>query len=270
MRYPQWTCFAAILALAMPAQADPAKLITIRQGDMPIILSAPHGGRQAIPDVPPRKGGHVAEFKTVRDENTAELTELLAKELEKRLHAKPYLVIARFERKYVDVNRPEKDAFESAQAKCYYQAYHQALFDFTKDVQKKWKRGTLLDIHGQAERPQALVRGTNNGQTVELLLKRYGRTALTGPKSIFGVFAGAGFEVFPPIDSDEKEDKRFIGGHIVRTYGSHQGHGIDAIQLEFGSIFREKAKLAQTAAILAEAIDFFSREYLSEAFKPPK
>src|SRR4051794_17605429 len=64
----------------------PEDLITIRKGTLPIILSAPHGGRKPIPGVPERKGGpRVEKFQTVRDDNTAELTVLLTVELEKKL-----------------------------------------------------------------------------------------------------------------------------------------------------------------------------------------
>jgi len=252
------------LILAHARGAEPDRLVTLKAGGLPIILSAPHGGRSPIADVPPRKGDGVDQFLTARDDNTAELTELVAIELEKRLKARPYVVIARFERKYIDANRDEKSAFESERAKPYYRAYHAVLAEFTRDVQRKWKHGLLLDIHGQTGRPDTLVRGTNNGQTVELLLKRHGAPALNGSKSLFGVVAGAGYKIFPPNGSDEPEDKRYNGGFTVRTYGSHQGSGIDAIQLEFGSDLRQKARLANVAAVLAEAIEVFSREYLLE------
>jgi N-formylglutamate amidohydrolase len=238
--------------------------VTFKAGGLPIILSAPHGGRTPIPDVAPRKGDGVDQFLTARDDNTAELTELVAAEVEKRLKSRPYVVIARFERKCADANRDEKSAFESDKARPYYRAYHAVLSEFTRDVQRKWKHGLLLDIHGQAGRPDTLVRGTNNGQTVELLLKRYGPAALSGSKSLLGVFAGAGYKVFPPLDSDEREDKRYNGGYTVRTYGSHQGSGIDAIQLEFGSDLRQKGKLPNVAAVIAEAIAVFYREYFPD------
>ncbi len=255
------------LTLAHGRAAEPDRLVTIKAGGLPIILAAPHGGRTPIPDCPPRKGDGVDQFLTARDDNTAELAELLAAELQKRLKTSPYLVIARFERKYVDVNRDEKSAFESEKAKPYYRTYHAVLTEFTRDVQRKWKHGLLLDIHGQTGRPDALVRGTNDGQTVELLLKRHGPAALNGPKSIFGLVAGAGYKIFPPNDSDEREDKRYNGGYTVRTYGSHQGNGIDAIQLEFGTDLRQTSKLPSVAAVVGEAIDRFCQEFLAAAAK---
>lgn len=250
--------------------AEPDRLVTISAGKVPIILSAPHGGRTPVPGVPVRIGQGVPDFVTVLDNNTHELAELIAKVVEKRFGGRPYLVAARFERRFIDANRPETGAFESEQAKPYYRAYHQALENFTKEVQKKWKRGLLLDIHGQGTFRDALVRGTNNGKTVELLIQRHGRAALIGSKSLFGRFAGAGYKVVPPVDSEELEDRRYSGGYIVRTYGSHQGNGIDAIQLEFGSELRRTANLAKTASVLGEALEHFCRDFLPEALKTTK
>ena len=49
------------------------KLLTVCAGMLPIILSAPHGGRQSIPGVPARRGAGVIQFATGRDNNTDEL-----------------------------------------------------------------------------------------------------------------------------------------------------------------------------------------------------
>ena len=40
------------------------KLLTVWAGMLPIILSAPHGGRQSIPGVPARRGAGVTQFAT--------------------------------------------------------------------------------------------------------------------------------------------------------------------------------------------------------------
>src|SRR5215472_11594382 len=44
-----------LAASADAADVTPANLVLIQQGTMPIILTAPHGGREAIPGVPPRE-----------------------------------------------------------------------------------------------------------------------------------------------------------------------------------------------------------------------
>src|SRR5207302_7366381 len=119
--------------------------------------------------------------------------------------------------------------------------------------------------HGQATYPDEVVRGTNNGKTVSVLLQRHGTAALTGPNSILGQLGKAGYKHIPPLASKDKEDKRYGGGYIVQTYGSHTGHAIDAIQLELGSNLRKTKALDKTAKDLAEAVGGFYRKYLAEA-----
>ena len=230
-------------------------------GMLPIILSAPHGGRLAIPGVPVRRGAGVAQFATGRDYNTDELTERVAVELEKMLHAKPFLVVARFERKYLDANRPRENAYESAEAKTYYDGYHSALRGAHDQVSREWGRGLLLDIHGQGADAESIYRGTGNGKTVASLTQRFGIDAITGPKSIFGQLERMGYATSPSI-KEPYQEKRYVGGYIVQTYGGHRASGVDAIQLEIGTKFRARANLQRTAADLTEAIAVFAEAYL--------
>src|SRR5262249_41471131 len=77
----------------LPGRAAGAeKFLTAQKGGLPVTLSAPHGGRKPIPGVPERQGDGVKQFVTGRDENTAELAELLAAALEKQIGARPFLV----------------------------------------------------------------------------------------------------------------------------------------------------------------------------------
>jgi N-formylglutamate amidohydrolase len=228
---------------------------------LPIILSAPHGGRQAIPGVPVRRGAGVAQFATGRDNNTDELTETIAIELEKRLAAKPFLIVARFERKYLDANRPSESAYESGDVKPYYDGYHNALREAHRRVSLEWGRGLLLDIHGQAADVEAIYRGTGNGKTVASLTQRFGMEAIAGPRSIFGQLERLRYKILPPTKASDRES-RYVGGYIVQTYGSHRGSGLDAIQLEIGTKFRTRASLQRTATDLTEAIAVFAQEYL--------
>jgi N-formylglutamate amidohydrolase len=242
--------------------ASPEGLRVFQTGDLPIILSAPHGGREAIPGVPQRRGDAARKFATVRDENTAELAESLGAALQKNLGAKPYLVIARFARKYADANRPAADAYESPAAQACYEAYHQALRTACREVRDRWGGGLLVDLHGQAAEGETVFRGTGGGQTVALLRQRCGSDALCGPNSLLGYLEDHGYRVVPARKSDQREDPRFNGGYIVRTYGGTAGPGVDAIQLELGTQLRARARLEQTAADLARAIQVFARAYL--------
>ncbi len=244
------------------AQSADDKWLTVWAGMLPIILSAPHGGREAIAEVPARRGVGIAQFAASRDTNTDALGRKVAANLAQRLGAKPFLIIALFERKYVDVNRPPEAAYESSQASGYYAAYHSAVREACERVRREWGRGLLLDIHGQGTQVATIYRGTNNGKTVASLTEKFGVAALDGPKSILGQMERKGYKIFPPAETAYKEERTYAGGYIVQTYGSHQGTAIDAIQLELGTSFRQPGALDRTAADLADAIAVFAKEYL--------
>jgi N-formylglutamate amidohydrolase len=261
----------AALAPARPNALDspkPEDLILIQKGTLPVIVSAPHGGRKQVPDVPERIGKGLTNFQTVLDANTAELAEVFAGELEEHLRGKPWLVVARFERKYLDANRPAEQGYESEKAKPYYDAYHAALAAACKAVKTQFGRGLLIDLHGQGDFKDAICRGTKNGKSVTLLKDRDGWQALTGKRSVLGHLQRVGYRVLPSCDADAstKEEAKFNGGHIINTYGSHTGYAIDAIQLEFGTALRakEKDRYSRTAKDLAAAVAVFHDEYLAD------
>jgi len=252
------------LALLVPSRAsaqadhDPSRWLTLWAGMLPIIIAAPHGGRMPIPGIPPRRGVGVGQFTTERDSNTSELAELIAAKLSANLTARPFLVVAHFERKFIDVNRAESEAFESPEARPHYEAYHRALRDAAAQVKELWGGGLLLDIHGQGTEPDTIFRGTHNGRSVEALRRRFGAAALVGSKSILGQMVALGYRVAPADD----HETRYTGGYTTQTYGSHRGTAIDAIQLELGANLRRRANLERSATDLARAIEIFSREYL--------
>lgn len=241
--------------------ANDNPLLTLWAGSLPILLTAPHGGREAIPNIPPRRGVGVAQFAAERDSNTAELTEAVAVKLRQRFGAPPFLAIARFERKFLDANRPAAAAYESPLAKPYYDDYHGAIAAAAEQMRLKWGGGLLLDIHAQGAQAEAIYRGTGNGQSVVELKEKFGAAALTGPKSVLGQLAAQGYKVLPDLAGSERET-RYSGGYTTQTYGSHRGTKIDAIQLELGSTLRAKTNIERTAGDLARAIEVFVREYL--------
>ncbi len=259
--FAQWSGFEPILVHF----ETPNPYVKTQMGNLPIILSAPHGGDLAIPNTQIRKGVGLATggsgFVVVRDTGTVELTETIALAMEKKWGKKPYLVINQAHRKYVDPNRPPDIAFEDANAKPVYEAYHKALQNACRDVQKNFQKGLLLDIHGQGTAKDTLFRGTQDGKTVTLLRQRFGEGAHSGKSSLFGQLDAKGWKVHP-IPLDGKEQAGFRGGFIVQTYGSHQGFGIDAMQLEFGNNFRLKENREKTAATLVEALGDYADRFL--------
>jgi N-formylglutamate amidohydrolase len=259
-------------AFALPTFADtpalkPAEYVAVQAGKLPVLISAPHGGAKDVPGARPRtgegltKGG--AGFFAGRDTGTEELAHAIAAAVETKLGAKPYFVIARFHRKYLDANRPPEIGLEGPAARPVYDAYHDTLAKYCKAVKTEFGRGLLIDVHGQGTAKDTIFRGTQNGKTVTLLRQRFGERAHTGEQGLFGLLAANGCKVFP-ADGTGKEQAGFTGGHIVQKYGSHDGYGIDAMQLEFGNDYRVKAARAKTADRVAAAVAKYHELYLSK------
>jgi N-formylglutamate amidohydrolase/glutamine amidotransferase PdxT len=236
-------------------------LVTTLEGELPILLSAPHGGREMPPGVLPRQGKKVSHFNTKADADTDQLTEELAAAIAEITGKRPYVVIARFHRKFIDANRPPESAYETDEAKPVYDAYQHALADARRKIMDRWGSGILLDIHGQAAEAETIFRGTQDGETTAHLVSRFGKEALTGEKSLFGQLAKLGFKVSPAAGTEEKESK-YTGGHIVTTYGSSSGGTFDAIQLELGNDLRSDSVRTQTANRMAHAITTFANDFL--------
>lgn len=242
---------------------DLKKYLIIQEGTIPVIISAPHGGTVVVAGAELRKGEGVSQFTTVRDINTDLLAQKLAEKLEKQLGGKPWLVVAKFSRKYIDANRPASGAYEAKEAKPIYDAYHGALEKACKSVKLQFGSGLLIDVHGQAVRADAIYRGTQNGKSTTLLTERFGKKAINGPEGFQGMLEAKGYTMLPPSTSDEKET-RFNGGYIVQHYGSHTGFGIDAIQMEFGGKYSGRNALDKTTADIADVVEAYVKKYVTK------
>lgn len=242
----------------------PADFVSVQRGDIPIILSAPHGGVESLPGVPERKGEGLEKgargFFAGRDTNTELLADALAKALEKRVGKKPYFVVARFHRKFIDANRPPEIAVEHPRAREVYDHYRGTLAKYCDEVRERFGHGLLLDLHGQGASRTTVFRGTQDGKTDINLVKLHGAKVHAGPQSLAGLLAARGINMKPTDDSAETGG--FTGGDIVRTYGKHEGIG--AVQLEFGGNFRTKENIPSVADNLADGIADFLKLYLSE------
>jgi N-formylglutamate amidohydrolase len=267
----------ALTVAAMPnaparaADPAPADFVETQHGTLPIILTVPHGGREAIPGVAPRNirglpsGGR--GYVTVTDTNTDRLALGIAAEIKALTGKDVYLVMAKFERKYVDPNRPPEVALDSPAARPYYDFYHQSVRGFIDEIRSKYPAGLLIDVHGQKKDPTVLMRGTRNGRSVERLLERVGAPAVTGPDGLFGQLEAHGFMVFPANDvppGGTGENGGYAGGYTVASYGSHTADGIDAVQMEFGTRYRRNATVDTSALDAGKAIAAFYEAYLKK------
>ena len=252
---------ALIMAGCDRSQPTPSDLVFAQAGSVPILITAPHGGAAPVPGIE-EQTSHAAAVG--RDWRTDEIARSLMYRLEGLVGAKPYVVIAEFDRAYIDANRIEFQAFEDPKAEPYYLAYHTAIRSFVDKLRQEHPGALLIDIHGHAKDGfrDKICRGTRDGMTVRRMAGR-GEQALTGPRSILGRLRAAGYEVYPengPL-ADGEEGACYDGGYTVLTYGSHNCDGIDAIQLEIGRDLRENQAISRFTEALAAAVAVFHNDY---------
>lgn len=249
------------------AQGIPRELVLIQKGELPIILTAPHGGRDAVPEIAVRniEGKPQPQYIIGGDLNTDVLVREMAREIRRLTGKDVYLVMARYQRRFIDANRPPRIAFEDPRAAPHYELYHQTVRQFVDEVRTRYPAGLLIDVHGQHKFPDHLVRGTLNGRAVSKLIKRAGVEAVTGPKGLYGQLEANGFTIFPANDvppEGTNEDAGFNGGYTLGQYGSHRANGIDAVLFEFGVKHRSKAEVEASAKRAARAVAAFYEVYL--------
>lgn len=221
-------------------------LVRTQVGTLPILISAPHGGTQVVPNCSERTGVGVGDFVTVRDTYTEELALEIAAEIERISGKKPHYVIASFSRKFVDVNRSFENGAESDAGRAVWNEYHDAL----KAAITGMGKGLVIDVHGQGRTANTVYRGTRNGATIKLPTGRSRDNRTSSPASLFPMLCKAGWTVFPTGD-EAKEDPSFTGGYISGTYGG-KAYPTSAIQMEFGGDYRRNAAArAETARVLA-------------------
>jgi N-formylglutamate amidohydrolase len=133
-------------------------------GNVNIILSAPHGGSLTPDDVPDRTDGVYVRSSdekdteercrttVVKDSRTDEFTENVANELKTKWNVKPFIIIAKWHRKKVDFNREILEGtLNNPEAVSAYQNYHMSLTHAVNKVNQLFGKGLLIDIHGHSQ-----------------------------------------------------------------------------------------------------------------------
>ena len=247
---------------------EEVNLVSRHRGTLPVILSCPHNGDRKPKGVPERTGSAPGcpPFTVNGDLHTREITTRVAQRLLDVFGEAPYVVVAEFHRKYIDANRSADCAYEVPAAQQYYDEYHNTLRNFVSEVRaENGGLGLLFDIHGTRvidDDPADLYLGTDNGKTVTRLLQ-IDPQALWRRRSLRGFFEpeAAGY-VVSPKQPDIEETKEVDGGHTVRTYGSSEPDGVDAIQFEIASTLRnDRDKRTAFVENLAFAIGNFAARY---------
>lgn len=219
------------------------------KGDIPVILSAPHGGETAPDNIEDRSSG-VFDW----DDYTLELTEDIINEFYEQTKKTPYAVIGEISRKKVDLNRQRVKAYEDERAKIIYDEFHHLIQKSEKEIDKKFAKGLYIDIHGQShpkaylefgyllvndvlKLPDSQLLQYQDKTSIKTLSKFSDKCfldQLKGSSSIGSLMCNEGYDSIPSAKIPYATDGNYFeGAYDTIRYGSLQDGNISGIQIEF-------------------------------------
>jgi len=265
-----------------------------------LILTAPHGGelrpefmhtrtKDFVVKPDDNNYGDTESFSGISDSKTLELTEELANEIKRTSGLRPHIILNHLHRSKLDANRAMSLAAQGdGNSEAAWKAFHQYIDDAKKQVAKNGN-GLLLDIHGNAHRPQRTEVGlllkskdfiaedleqftdkssvramVKSGKATMAELVR-GEYALGTLLNNIGVLATPSKSNPNPADIKIFPDGRYFnGGYITARHGSRFSGNISAIQLEFNGDIRinDQNRLTYVKSI-SEVINQFMMKYFN-------
>jgi len=229
--------------------------IKFQKGDIPLILSVPHGGKLECNNIPKRKTGILGI-----DGETIEIAKNLRSLIENYYQEQNVdgtsisYIISKAPRSRIDLNREELEAFvqHSEFAKQIYKYYHNKIKEIILDNLKVFERSLLIDIHGfeKANRPPGfrdveIVLGTNNLESFysERIPKKEWSNNIRG--KIVQKFNELNIAIAP--SHPQRREYVLTGGYITKNYGASQIPNSQVIQIELSDRIRiQDLKLRET------------------------
>jgi hypothetical protein len=248
-------------------------------GDLPLIISAPHGGTLSPADIPDRKQG---EFTS--DAYTEELARAVVRAFAGRFGHYPHAIICRLDRHKVDCNRDiAEGAGEDVGARRAWSEFQRFIEVARSNVLASTGMGFYIDLHGQSHAIKRVELGycLSDGQltnadsvlnepgfaersTIRTLARRSSvpfSELLRGTNSIGGLLAAKGYPAIPSpsMPSAGEGNSYFDGGYNARRHGSARGGAIDGVQMEvnFIGVRDNESSRRKFALALAEVLDAY-------------
>ena len=222
-------------------------------GDLPLIISAPHGGVEAPDELPDRTGANIT---TVRDGNTAELAQTIGNVFLARTGGRPHIIIVRLRRTKIDANREISEAAQGHRlAERAWFEYHSFIEAAKHAVAARHGTGFYVDLHGHGHDIQRLELGYlldratlalpdatldnpvyENQSSVRTLSQDSPASfsgLVRGSQSLGALFEAEGFPAVPsPANPGPGGDEYFDGGYNTARHGSRAGGPVSGVQIE--------------------------------------
>jgi hypothetical protein len=246
------------------------KYIEYTAGDLPLVISAPHGGRETPEEITTREKGVVQ-----MDANTQEVARAVVAEFTKRTGQRPHLVVCRLHRQKLDVNREIVEAAAgNAAAEKAWTEYHAYLEQALAAAVQQSGKAFYIDLHGQSHpdkrielgylhdaslyaKPDEVLNGeatiaASSLRKVMAVSKHSYVDLLRGPMSLGALLQARGFACTPSPERPVPNIPYFRGGYSVRRHAFNDAP-VAGLQIEMNSegvrdTAENRAKFAQALA----------------------
>lgn len=245
-------------------------------GDLPFILSAPHGGREKPAGIPDRADGTFAF-----DVGTQELARAIAQEMHEQTGHWPHIIICRISRRKIDCNREIVEACAgNKDSEAIWHDWHRFIGAAREQVSRDFGRGLYIDLHGHGHKVAQLEMGylhsaedfdvsdqllngsqylaASSLQGLIALNRRPYAELVRGDYALGTLLADRGFPATPSKQRPKPTVPYFRGGYNTVRYG-RDGGMIAGLQIETNSkgVRDNDASRAKFAKAITESLQIF-------------
>lgn len=273
---------------------DETGYVEYRAGNLPIILSSPHGGALKPAVIPDRDCSGCSYLK---DSWTKEITEGMYDVYVEETGLYPHVIINLLHRSKFDANRDIGDAADGNETiEDTWQAYHDFIDVAKSQVVLDYDKGLFLDMHGHAHSIERIELGyllsasdlresdamldtssfiaeSSMKHLINNNIEGYTHsTLLRGANSFGSLIDNEGFPVVPSMNDPfpNEGESYFSGGYNTTRHGARDNDGtIDAIQIELNSDIRfsetnRELLITSLITVINQYINYhYNNEFLS-------
>lgn len=272
------------------ARSSASGYIKYWPGDLPVVISAPHGGTKKPGDIPDRTSG-----VTVLDGYSAALATAMRDAMRQRFGQAPHLIICELARTKVDCNREiEEGSQGDKKSEQVWHEYHHFIDEAEKAVLAKHPHGMYFDIHSHGHEKKRVeigyllkredlalsddqlnadpkIAARTSIRALDQLSPASFSELVRGPTSLGGLLESRGIPAVPsPTAILENDDLYFNGAYDVLAHGSRDKAQLDGAQLETPIQIRDTPeRRAATGKALAESVDIYFEKHFGMKLPHP-
>jgi hypothetical protein len=260
--------------------------ITVLKGNMPLVISIPHGGYLLPDDIPERPCTNCAKNQDIF---TIEIGNRIRETIFGKSGCYPYIIINNLHRTRLDPNRNIAEAAAgNRNAEKAWNDFQNYIEDSKRDVLEKFGKGLYIDLHGHRHEISRIELGymlsneelqfDDGANDLEAFtefssirnLIRNNPDSLSyselvrGKTSLGTMLSESGYECVPSSKNPYpgSAEPYFSGGYNISRHGSSSGGTIDGIQIEIDEEIRTDLKRRdQLSDEIAEALLVFLKTH---------